>query len=68
MAALIAKAETTHTLTKDEIVALLADDSHTSDLFAAADRVRRRYVGDDVHLRGLIEFSNTCRQNCHYCG
>ncbi len=66
--ALIAKAETTHTLAKDEIVALLADDAHTDALLAAADRVRRLYVGDEVHLRGLIEFSNTCRQNCHYCG
>ncbi|MDR7867074.1 MAG: [FeFe] hydrogenase H-cluster radical SAM maturase HydE [Sporomusaceae bacterium] len=68
IAALIAKAETTHQLDKPEIVALLADDAHTQDLFAAADRVRRLYVGDEVHLRGLIEFSNTCRQNCHYCG
>lgn len=68
IAAIIAKAETTHKLDKQEIVALLADEAHTQDLFAAADRVRRRYVGDEVHLRGLIEFSNTCRQNCHYCG
>ncbi len=68
IAALIAKAEATHTLAKDEIVALLADDAHNEELFAAADRVRRLYVGDEVHLRGLIEFSNTCRQNCHYCG
>jgi iron-only hydrogenase maturation rSAM protein HydE len=66
--AIITKAETTHDLAKEEIVALLADDSHTAALFAAADRIRRRYVGDEVHLRGLIEFSNTCRQNCQYCG
>lgn len=66
--AAIAKAEAAHDLTKAEIVALLADDEHSPELFAAADRVRRRYVGDEVHLRGLIEFSNTCRQNCHYCG
>jgi biotin synthase len=25
-------------------------------------------VGDEVHLRGLIEFSNICKQNCLYCG
>lgn len=68
IAAVIAKAETTHTLARDEIIALLAADEHAGELFAAADRVRRRYVGDEVHLRGLIEFSNTCRQNCHYCG
>ncbi|BEU86937.1 [FeFe] hydrogenase H-cluster radical SAM maturase HydE [Selenomonas sp. TAMA-11512] len=35
---------------------------------AAADDVRHAYVGDGVHLRGIIEFSNICRQNCMYCG
>ena len=30
--------------------------------------MRHDYVGDGVHLRGLIEFSNICRQNCMYCG
>lgn len=37
-------------------------------LFQAADRVRSKYVGNEVHLRGLIEFSNYCKQNCFYCG
>lgn len=38
------------------------------DLFAEADRVRREQVGDAVHLRGLIEFSNVCGRDCFYCG
>lgn len=66
--ALIKKAETTHELAKDEIVALLTDTKYEDEFFAAADQVRRKYVGDEVHLRGLIEFSNTCKQNCLYCG
>jgi biotin synthase len=33
-----------------------------------ADRVRREHVGDEVHLRGLIEISNHCLRQCHYCG
>lgn len=66
--AIIVKAEAAHTLSRDEIIALLSSDGHNAALFAAADRVRHRFVGDEVHLRGLIEFSNTCRQNCHYCG
>ena len=37
-------------------------------LLAAADRVRQHTVGDAVHLRGLIEFSNYCRADCLYCG
>lgn len=34
----------------------------------AADRLRREHVGDEVHLRGLIEFSNHCDRSCAYCG
>lgn len=37
-------------------------------LYAAADEVRRRNVGDEVFLRGIIEFSNYCRKSCRYCG
>ena len=33
-----------------------------------ADSVRKRYVGDAVHLRGLIEISSHCRRQCMYCG
>ena len=38
------------------------------DLWREADRVRREHVGDEVHLRGLIEISNHCLRQCHYCG
>jgi len=65
---LIDRAEHEHVLTKDEITALLKSKAINEDLYAAADRVRCRYVGDEVHLRGLIEFSNICGQNCLYCG
>lgn len=37
-------------------------------LLASADRVRARTVGDSVHLRALLDFSNHCRRNCRYCG
>jgi iron-only hydrogenase maturation rSAM protein HydE len=65
---LIRKAEETHILNKDEIIRLLEDDSCSENLFNAADRTRKKYVGDEVHLRGLIEFSNMCKRNCLYCG
>lgn len=65
---IVKKAETTHDLTRREIVALLQSPERDVELFAAADRVRRKYVGDEVHLRGLIEFTNCCDQNCLYCG
>lgn len=65
---IIKKAETTHNLEKAEIVALLNSQEFDREICAAADRVRKKYVGDEVHLRGLIEFSNICKQNCLYCG
>lgn len=69
MEKIIQKAETEHNLSKSEIISLLEYDfAIDSELFKAADRVRKKYVGDEVHLRGLIEFSNYCKQNCYYCG
>ena len=55
-------------LNKTEIIRLLTDSLHQSDLCRHADIVRKQNVGDNVHLRGLIEFSNICRNNCLYCG
>ena len=42
--------------------------SDPKELFAEADRVRKEYMGDAVHLRGLVEFSNVCGKDCLYCG
>lgn len=48
---------------------LLCDDATALEaLWSEADRVRREHVGDEVHLRGLIEISNHCLRQCHYCG
>lgn len=64
----LAQAVKTHQLSKAQIIALLKDDRYEKELFAAADAVRKEFVGDEVHLRGLIEFSNICKNNCLYCG
>ena len=37
-------------------------------LYAAARRVREHHYGKDVYLRGLIEFTNYCKNDCRYCG
>lgn len=58
----------THTLSDEEFLALLATDAFDSLLFSYADRVRRQIYGDRVFIRGLIEFSNYCKNNCYYCG
>src|SRR5512142_2359375 len=44
------------------------DERRLEELWIAADRTRREHVGDEVHLRGLIEISNHCLRQCHYCG
>ena len=53
-----------------EIVAWLKeeDPQKLDRLWREADRVRRENVGDEVHLRGLVELSNYCTQHCAYCG
>jgi biotin synthase len=57
-------------MTHDEILRWLRETDPTALelLFAQADEVRRKHVGDAVHLRGLIEISNYCVRQCHYCG
>lgn len=45
-----------------------SDPARLSRLWETADRVRRRYVGDEVFLRAIIEFSNYCVRRCAYCG
>ena len=57
-------------LTHKEILHWLREDrpAALTTLFARADAVRRAHVGDDIHLRGLIEISSYCVRQCHYCG
>ncbi|OEU73634.1 MAG: [FeFe] hydrogenase H-cluster radical SAM maturase HydE [Desulfuromonadales bacterium C00003107] len=48
---------------------LLSDDPlEIAELWRLADMTRQRYVGEEVHLRGLVEVSNRCERNCLYCG
>ncbi len=56
--------------TREEVLAWLKEEGNwkLDFLWEDADRVRREHVGDEVHLRGLIELSNYCRRNCFYCG
>lgn len=57
-------------LSKPEIVAWLEerDEKAVRTLYREADEVRKQYVGNAIHLRGLIEFSNYCKRDCKYCG
>ena len=55
-------------LRDNELIHLLNTNQHNQQLFQAADRMRRKVYGTDVYIRGLIEFSNHCGNNCYYCG
>ena len=56
------------TLEKADIIKILETDEYDECLFKTADAVRKAKKGDVVHIRGIIEFSNICKQNCKYCG
>ena len=60
----------TGSLTRDEIICLL--ENHTpelqSHLAERASAVARDNYGNRVFVRGLIEFTNYCRNDCYYCG
>lgn len=57
-------------LTKEEYMTLI--DSRTPALaeylFEQARAVRHQHYGHDVYVRGLIEFTNYCKNDCYYCG
>ena len=70
MKSLIDKLETNHTLSKEEFVQLI--QNHTPEdaqyLFERARCLRQKYFGNGVFLRGLIEVSSYCHNDCLYCG
>jgi biotin synthase len=66
---LIGKAQDGKDLNRKEIIQLLSlPAKYSPELFSAADKVRKEKVGDEIFLRGIIEFSNHCERNCLYCG
>ena len=63
-----------HTLAKERdlpdalLRELLTTDRWDGLLAQLADGVRRQIYGDEVYIRGLIEFTNYCKNDCYYCG
>ncbi len=70
MRTLIEKLAQNHNLTDSELLTLIQDtDPKTEQLLAEkADAVRKAYYGTEVYVRGLIEISNYCKNDCYYCG
>jgi biotin synthase len=56
-------------ITLPEIIFLLNTQGQELDeLYKKADKIRKENVGDEIFLRGIIEFSNYCKKDCNYCG
>lgn len=70
MKAIIEKLYKNGSASPEELLLVLnnTDESLDGELFRAADKKRREIYGTAVFLRGLIEFTNHCRNNCLYCG
>ena len=65
---LVEKLRENRDLSDGELKELIESGKHDEALTKAADEVRRERYGDAVYLRGLIEFSSYCKNNCLYCG
>lgn len=65
---LVDKLFETGDLSDDELKILIESVEFKEPLAEAADIRRRENYGDKVYIRGLIEFTNYCRNNCYYCG
>jgi len=51
-----------------ELKMLIQSEENDRYLFEKADAVRKTYYGNRIFIRGLIEISNYCKNNCLYCG
>jgi biotin synthase len=55
---------------KSDIISLLSvdNDPERDLIFQKAAEIREKHIGNNIYLRGLIEYSNICSKNCLYCG
>ena len=67
---LIEKLARSHSLEEWEYRELIENRSDASAKLLArlADEARREVYGSSVYIRGLIEISNICKNDCLYCG
>ena len=67
---LIKKLESGGTLTHSEFVQIISTFTKKDLEFAQklAREIATKCFGNKIYIRGLIEFTNICKQNCYYCG
>lgn len=66
----IEKLETEHRLSREEWLFLISEQKNADaeQLYQRARKVRHKHFGNAVYIRGLIELSSYCKNNCFYCG
>ena len=70
MKSLIDKLEIEHCLSKEEYTKLISGFDHdlSEYLFGKSRKIREKVYDKKVFIRGLIEFTNYCKNDCLYCG
>jgi len=65
----ITKLEKQNTLSKEEYLYLIQNrESCKALLYEKARKICNKIYGNKIYIRGLIEFTNICKNNCYYCG
>ena len=52
----------------EQLKTLLTTEKFDNELRRQALALRRKFYGNRIFVRGLIEFTNHCKNNCYYCG
>ena len=70
MKKLIDRLHATGSLDREQWIQLLSERSEETDQYARdlGNKVRQQIYGNDIYVRGLIEFTNYCKNDCYYCG
>lgn len=70
MKKLIDRLHVTGSLDREQWIQLLSERSEETDQYARdlGNKVRQQIYGNDIYVRGLIEFTNYCKNDCYYCG
>ncbi len=68
MPTIVEKLRRDRNLPETALKELIECADYDRELFYHADEVRRQYYGTDVYIRGLIELTNYCKNDCYYCG
>lgn len=55
-------------LNKENLIKILSTNKYDEFLFEKAQETSLSIFGNKIYIRGLIEFTNYCKNGCYYCG